>query len=1362
MAQLVLGTVGAVVGGLIGGPMGASIGWAIGGAVGSAIDPQKVEGPRLDDLKVTASAYGTPVPVIFGYPRVAGTVVWASTKREIKTTSQQGKGGGPEVTNYTYEIDLLFLLSADRLDGVRRIWSNGKLVWSAAAISDSETIEASEDAVTWRAMRFHGGADDQLPDPTYEAAVGVGNAPAFRGRATLMLEGVNLGNSGQLPNLTFEVVQDAVFSPRTMRAASKPGISTAGAACCPVLSDGGIVIFEMSSYDVSIPATLTVSRLSGDGVKVLYSGDFDYRYYPVLGWSDVPGMLIRRRRGGTDLDLPGYAFVNEAGLEQTFLSDYTADGQYLGYWYRFGDRMVMRGLSEAPAQGMVRMWNADNGVLLASRDFGADVTAVVVGADFVLVRVGATLHECDRISLATLHEYDAAAAWVQQEATTSADGSIEMVTATGIYGYRDGQLTLIFPGDFGSSNYDSRPARRDGNRLVLVEPMAGVPITVRMREVFLAAVTPEAVPLADVVTRLCLACGLEQGDIDVVALEGQQVRALAVQPTSARAVLEQLAAAYYFECVESDGLYFRRRGAPAVATVPYADYGAEGILVLQDANDLELPAQVSVSYLNLSNAYQQGNELSDRLTTDSAAVRNLQLGMGLTPAMAKAIADTAVLDQTIAARTASAALDLRYAALEPTDVLMLHDSAGGLHRARIVKIADAAGVRSLELVGDDDRVLRELGVTSEDYDDEYVVLPLAATDLVILDIPLLRDQDDGPGVYAAGDGLRGRWPGYQLFRDGVEVGRADSGADMGTVTEVLGDWTSVLVDERNVVTVTLNPGDELVSITHDDMATTATNYAAIGAPGRWEIVQYQRAQLVAEGVYRLSGLARGRLGTEHLRGTHAAGDRFVALNGSGMLRDVLDRAQLGASVHYEGVTQTAKRTASTMVDAVVQGVSLRPLSPVDVRMAPGQANSVLITWSRRSRYQQNVLAGVLPLGEATERYEVDVYKQGAVVRTLASGSRSVAYTLEQQRQDFGSAVAELSVQVYQLSASVGRGRGSGIVTRQIVGAAQQLRAQIAQLVLSGVAVPGATYQITLGTSAVSYVVPGGTSSLAAVASGIAAALASVPGYEVTASGTVVEITGPVGVTYAVAAQVRGGGGITIEQVQQGSPFSTQGDRARAVYSMGSGPADGTFTVRIRRMEAGSVAFELPYSVTYTPADGVDLLYVPWRLADAFEASGDRQRYDVILSAQGEAGVNAVTAWGALGDPDWSFAAESSNPAQPISLYYSRPAVLPLPEQPQVLRATVVAASANARYVIFLGSGFLAAEYAYSATGSDTTSSIASALAAAVDAATEWTASASGSVVTITASSSANPNTNYSASTGVSNTSVQVVIQQSAN
>ena len=72
MATLVLSTAGTILGGPIGG--------AIGSFLGQSIDHQLFgsgprQGPRLGDLAVQSSSYGSPIPKLFGTMRVAGNGV---------------------------------------------------------------------------------------------------------------------------------------------------------------------------------------------------------------------------------------------------------------------------------------------------------------------------------------------------------------------------------------------------------------------------------------------------------------------------------------------------------------------------------------------------------------------------------------------------------------------------------------------------------------------------------------------------------------------------------------------------------------------------------------------------------------------------------------------------------------------------------------------------------------------------------------------------------------------------------------------------------------------------------------------------------------------------------------------------------------------------------------------------------------------------------------------------------------------------------------------------------------------------------------------------------------------------------------
>lgn len=63
----------------------------------------------------------------------------------------------------------------------------------------------------------------------------------------------------------------------------------------------------------------------------------------------------------------------------------------------------------------------------------------------------------------------------------------------------------------------------------------------------------------------------------------------------------------------------------------------------------------------------------------------------------------------------------------------------------------------------------------------------------------------------------------------------------------------------------------------------------------------------------------------------------------------------------------------------------------------------------------------IPLGEESERYEVEILDGSTVVRTIATTSPTASYSAAEQTTDFGSPQSSMSVKVYQLSAVVGRG-----------------------------------------------------------------------------------------------------------------------------------------------------------------------------------------------------------------------------------------------------------------------------------------------------------------------------------------------------
>ena len=208
MATLVLGVVGSSIGmgfgGAILGLSGAAIGGLIGSTVGSVIDSwiisslaptQRIEGARLESLRITSSSEGAVIPRLYGRMRVGGNIVWATDFREeTKTTTQRGggKGGGGgkvRTTEYLYYASFAVALCEGPITGIGRIWADGK------------PLDLS--GIT---MRWYPGDEAQAPDPFITAKMGAANTPAYRGMAYVVFEELPLGDFGnRIPQLSFEV-----------------------------------------------------------------------------------------------------------------------------------------------------------------------------------------------------------------------------------------------------------------------------------------------------------------------------------------------------------------------------------------------------------------------------------------------------------------------------------------------------------------------------------------------------------------------------------------------------------------------------------------------------------------------------------------------------------------------------------------------------------------------------------------------------------------------------------------------------------------------------------------------------------------------------------------------------------------------------------------------------------------------------------------------------------------------------------------------------------------------------------------------------------------------------------------------------
>lgn len=195
---------GTVIGAFFGVP---GLGLAIGGLAGQLLikgpDQPQALGPRLGDMQVQVSAYGNPIPIIFGTERAAGNIIWNSKIREIAHESSSGgggKGGSPQpqgVTTFEYRVDLQIALCKGPIAGLKRLWANDQLYYDFENPPHAKGIKG----------KLYIGDDVQLPDPIIEADKGIGNVSAHRGLAHFVFRDISLTPfQNAIPTFHFEVI----------------------------------------------------------------------------------------------------------------------------------------------------------------------------------------------------------------------------------------------------------------------------------------------------------------------------------------------------------------------------------------------------------------------------------------------------------------------------------------------------------------------------------------------------------------------------------------------------------------------------------------------------------------------------------------------------------------------------------------------------------------------------------------------------------------------------------------------------------------------------------------------------------------------------------------------------------------------------------------------------------------------------------------------------------------------------------------------------------------------------------------------------------------------------------------------------
>ena len=1038
MGQQVLAIAGQAIGYYFAGPVGAAIGGAIGGYIGGVLfnEDQVFEGPRLSDLKIQTSNYGNAVPIIYGTVRIAGNVIWSTDIRETRLETEEGKGG-PSTTqvDYRYDLDCAIAIGTPPLGeefiGIERVYANGVLIYDTRAGASPQNVFASGQWIT--GMLLYPGNSTQLPDPTMEAALGVGNVPAYRGTGYVLMTGLKLNvlKTSVLPNFEFVV-------------------TTSGTV------DVGRQLFERDDLTPVYQGPLALSNAQpiitnlSQTIRVANTADLLVRIYDLNG--DEIGIEPRT-------------------LEEEEFPAFSTDGSApWAAWATFDAQdALITSINVAVAPGIFMIGSVDMLDVVATTDIFVASVACVDKRHYMILTAPPGGNVIDQWWLL---EYTGSEVILEDQGTVDTTGLGVLVTNTwnispvfqpsglhylgvlesdlrhawqvlsqDLYVWEIDPATNILSRviefdtgalprrDMAAAGTPPYPAiYADSGLAAIVMGAADATTSYLFLYSRLAIVESDGVPLVDILADLCERSELLSAERSFVGISDNVYGFAVGQTMTARAAIEVLRPAYNFDGVDSDTFKFVKRGAAAVVDIAYGDLGAaDGEASQQAVNatasqETERPARVNVKYMALSADFQIAAQSARRETTGSRETEEINVPVVFDDDNEPAsIADVLLRERWAGAISRQFATTIDYAKYEPTDVVTLDDGFA-VRTVRLTRRVDKGLLIEWESVDEDVEAYDSNAIASAIVIADQGLIVQGPSAFEVLDIPPLTELPQGneSAAYVGAKGYFSPWPGA-----GIDVSRnqgatyetgtaVTSASVMGAALTVLPDFSGGNVfDESSTVRVSVGAGT-LSSATHLEVLNSA-NASVIGD----EIVQFRTATLITTGVYDLTGLLRGRKGTEWGMGTHLVGDRFVLLSSN--LRNL--PLQLSDRVLDPLLVRATTGSMATST-GIVRGITpviarLMPVSPVHLSGTRDASNDWTLTWVRRDRYMQdwNDLVDV-PLSETYELYDVEILVSSVIVQTYVD----VAVTTQVvPAAVIGSPYTSINYRVYQKSSIVGRG-----------------------------------------------------------------------------------------------------------------------------------------------------------------------------------------------------------------------------------------------------------------------------------------------------------------------------------------------------
>jgi len=238
---------------------------------------------------------------------------------------------------------------------------------------------------------------------------------------------------------------------------------------------------------------------------------------------------------------------------------------------------------------------------------------------------------------------------------------------------------------------------------------------------------------------------------------------------------------FFFDGVESDGiLKFKMRGGSSVVTIDDADMSARGEneesiepIVTTHIQELELPYQVDVEYMDIDLDYEVGSQRGRRLITSSKELRTLSLAIVLNKDEARQIAEKTIQMIWKERDRHTFQLGRKYWYLDSVDVVTL-TVGSTTYIVRIIKEGlGLSGVMKVEAVKEDSSIYtNDSEGAGKEFDRPPGISWEGPTTSILMDTPAFHDDEasDSPsGFYLASTGHLAAWRGLHYLKVVMEV-----------------------------------------------------------------------------------------------------------------------------------------------------------------------------------------------------------------------------------------------------------------------------------------------------------------------------------------------------------------------------------------------------------------------------------------------------------------------------------------------------------------------------------------------------------------------------------------------------------------